>query len=277
MDGQDATGVGAFARRHAPALLDAPPAETRAGSLPALTGRASHRECDHQDHEYCCRDCRIEPIALDDEDHDRQRHTCHRRGDQHQESGHHDGLATSVADAGDHFADRVGEMRTWRRGEGNGFVYERDRHAHSDDANAQQDADAQEHGDGGVHPGFQPITPLSSICAAMSTSTTTNVMRIDRLPIRPSMCDPARAPASTPMATGAAMNGSICPREKYTPALAAAVTPIMKLLVAADTLMGSSMARSIAGTFMAPEPMPRSPLTTPAKYISARPMRARTG
>src|ERR1700680_1532729 len=111
------------------------------------------------------------------------------------------------------------------------MLYERDHHADSDDADAQQNADAQERGDGGIHPRFQPITPLSSICAAMSTSTTTNVIRIDWLPIRPSVCDPARAPASTPMATGAAMNGSVCPREKKTQALADAVSPLMKLVV----------------------------------------------
>src|SRR5438132_1674722 len=34
MDGQNATRVGAFARRHSSALLDAPPAEARAGRLP---------------------------------------------------------------------------------------------------------------------------------------------------------------------------------------------------------------------------------------------------
>ena len=74
---------------------------------------------------------------------------------------------------------------------------------------------------------------------------------IGGLPMLPSVREPANAPARTPMATGAAMNGSICPREKYTPALAAAVTPIMKLLVAVDTLIGSSIARSIAGTLSA--------------------------
>src|SRR5713226_7547527 len=157
------------------------------------------------------------------------------------------------------------------------MVHERDHHANSDDADTQQDAGAQKGTDGDVRPGLQAITPLNSICAAMSKSTTTKIMRTDRLPMRPSVCDPAKAPARTPMATGAAMNGSICPREKYTPALAAAVTPIMKLLVAVDTLMGSSIARSIAGTFNAPEPMPRSPLTVPAMYMSAKPMRARLG
>src|SRR3989442_2359945 len=40
MDGENATGVHAFARRHAPAVLDAPPAEAGARGLQALGGRA---------------------------------------------------------------------------------------------------------------------------------------------------------------------------------------------------------------------------------------------
>src|SRR5437867_8900441 len=277
MDGQDAAGVQLFARRHPPAILDAAPAEAVARRLPPLGGRAAYGEGDHQDYEYRGRDCGVKPIALDDEDHDRQCHACHGSGDQHQQSSHHDGLTISVTDSIDYFADSAQHPRFRPRRKVSRMVYERDHHAQSDDAHTQQNAGAQQRGNGGVDPGFQPMTPLSSICAAMSTSTTTNVMRIDRLPIRASVCDPTKAPPRTPMATGAAMNGSICPREKYTPALAAAVTPIMKLLVAVDTLMGSSIARSIAGTFNEPEPMPRSPLTVPAIYISARPMRARTG
>jgi len=80
--------------------------------------------------------------------------------------------------------------------------------------------------------------------------------------------DPASAPTNTPAATGPAMNGSICPRANHTAAPAAAVTPIMKLLVAVETLMGNPIARSIAGTFRIPEPMPKSPLNTPATSIS---------
>ena len=48
------------------------------------------------------------------------------------------------------------------------------------------------------------------------------------------------------------------------PALAAAVTPIMKLLVVVDTLNGSFIASSIASTFTAPDPMPSSPDSVPA-------------
>jgi hypothetical protein len=52
-------------------------------------------------------------------------------------------------------------------------------------------------------------------------------------------------------------------------ALAAAVTPIMKLLVVVETLKGIRITPSIANTFNAPEPIPSSPDTTPATVISA--------
>ena len=55
------------------------------------------------------------------------------------------------------------------------------------------------------------------------------------------------------------------------PAEAAAVTPIMKLLVAELTFIGSRMAPSIARTFRTPEPMPSRPDTTPAIHISTNP------
>ena len=55
------------------------------------------------------------------------------------------------------------------------------------------------------------------------------------------------------------------------PALAAAVTPIMKLLVALETLIGSRITMSMASTFSAPEPMPSSPEATPATTMSAKP------
>src|SRR5207247_3372748 len=120
-----------------------------------------------------------------------------------------------------HFADRPRKMRVGRRecaerrprGEVVGMVHEGDHHADGDDADAQQHTDAQQRGHDGVLPVPQPIAPLSSICAAMTTRTTTKVMRIDPLSMRPSVRDPANAPAITPTATGAAMNGSICPRE----------------------------------------------------------------
>jgi hypothetical protein len=48
---------------------------------------------------------------------------------------------------------------------------------------------------------------------------------------------------------------------------ATAVTPIMKLLVAVDTLIGRFIAQSMATTFKAPPPMPRRPETTPAANI----------
>ena len=55
------------------------------------------------------------------------------------------------------------------------------------------------------------------------------------------------------------------------PALAAAVTPIMKLLVVVETLKGMRMAWSIARTLSAPEPMPSSPESTPATNIKLNP------
>ena len=55
------------------------------------------------------------------------------------------------------------------------------------------------------------------------------------------------------------------------PALAAAVTPIMKLLVVVETLNGSRITWSMARTLRAPEPMPSSPLRTPASPIRAKP------
>src|SRR5256885_1125692 len=54
------------------------------------------------------------------------------------------------------------------------------------------------------------------------------------------------------------------PRPKYTPALAAAVRPIMKLLVAVETFIGSRMNVSIASTLKAPLPMPSRPESTAA-------------
>jgi len=65
--------------------------------------------------------------------------------------------------------------------------------------------------------------------------------------------------------TGMASPGSTYPRLRYTPALAAAVTPIMKLLVVVETLNGMRMAWSMASTLTAPEPMPSNPERAPAR------------
>src|SRR5580658_6416932 len=46
----------------------------------------------------------------------------------------------------------------------------------------------------------------------------------------------------------------------------------MKLLVVVDTLNGMRMARSMARTFKAPEPMPRSPDTAPAMNLRPKPV-----
>ena len=61
------------------------------------------------------------------------------------------------------------------------------------------------------------------------------------------------------------------PWPRKMPALAAAVTPIMKLLVVVETLKGRPITWSIAITFMAPEPMPSSPERMPAPNINANP------
>ena len=55
------------------------------------------------------------------------------------------------------------------------------------------------------------------------------------------------------------------------PALAAAVTPIMKLLVVVETLKGNPMIWSMAITFIAPDPIPSSPEISPAPNIRLNP------
>src|SRR5208282_1421417 len=54
-------------------------------------------------------------------------------------------------------------------------------------------------------------------------------------------------------------------------ALAAAVTPIMKLLVVVETLKGMRMTRSMAMTLTAPEPIPRRPESVPAPNMRPKP------
>ena len=71
------------------------------------------------------------------------------------------------------------------------------------------------------------------------------------------------------------MAGTISPRMKYAPALAAAVTPIMKLEVAEETLIGRRNAVSMAGILRTPLPMPRSAEIRPAPYINIMPIGTR--
>src|SRR5262249_37663542 len=99
------------------------------------------------------------------------------------------------------------------------MVDDGDRHSDEHDGDAQHDAQAQHGDDRRVDPVLHAVTPLNSIGAATAASMTTKMYRTARLLMRPSVCEPMSAPPITPMATGAAMNGSICPREKYTPAL----------------------------------------------------------
>ncbi|HEY2678848.1 MAG TPA: hypothetical protein VGI65_17885 [Steroidobacteraceae bacterium] len=82
---------------------------------------------------------------------------------------------------------------------------------------------------------------------------------------------PSTDPSTDPNDTGAATEVTISPRAKYAPALAAAVTPIMKLEVAEDTLMGRRSAVSIAGIFSTPLPVPSNAEISPAPYISIMP------
>ena len=55
------------------------------------------------------------------------------------------------------------------------------------------------------------------------------------------------------------------------PALAAAVTPIMKLLVVVETLNGKRITWSMAITFIAPEPIPSRPESRPATNMRLNP------
>src|SRR5262249_16381405 len=101
--------------------------------------------------------------------------------------------------------------------------------------------------------------PLTIMPTATSASTGINSLRIVVLHNCPMVRLPSPAPLSTPSATGAATSGCTSPRAKYTPALAAAVTPIMKLLVDVETFIGSRMATSMAKTLNRPLPIPSSP------------------
>ena len=54
-------------------------------------------------------------------------------------------------------------------------------------------------------------------------------------------------------------------------ALAAAVIPIIRLLVAVATRSGTPMTRCITGTLTSPPPIPRSAETRPAKRLPTIP------
>jgi len=72
--------------------------------------------------------------------------------------------------------------------------------------------------------------------------------------------DPITAPTKIPNAIGTAIPGKIAPLKKYTVALAAAVTPIIKLDVELEGLSGIFIKVSMAITLKAPEPIPSKPL-----------------
>src|SRR3989454_6280854 len=84
---------------------------------------------------------------------------------------------------------------------------------------------------------------------------------------------PTAAPITTPIIKGATRKGCTSPRTRKTEELAAAVTPIMKLLVAEATFTGTLDNKFIVGTPMIPPPTPRRPDTTPEMALIARVLR----
>src|SRR5512146_3275666 len=101
------------------------------------------------------------------------------------------------------------------------MVDERQGQAEQDDHDAGDDTPAEQVRDRVVDPlrfrlscrAVHPRTPCTSIWIETPITTTT-AMRTARLLTRPRTFDPRNAPVRTPMLTGAAMNGSICPRAK---------------------------------------------------------------
>src|SRR5438093_4293531 len=144
--------------------------------------RGADRESEQQDQEDNGRNRRIRPVARTHEDVDRERDPHDRRGDEHQESGGDDRPPVPSK--------------------------KHDGHPDHDDGCAEQAADPKDprNREVGI---FQPWIPFSSICTEIRTSTMTKMTRTARLPMRPSVCDPSIAPASTPNATGAVRIGSI--------------------------------------------------------------------
>src|SRR5450759_303616 len=98
------------------------------------------------------------------------------------------------------------------------MVHEGDDETRGDDEDAQRDAGAQNRADRRLDPlhvhglDHQPAIPFTSICSEMMTSVATKRRRTMRFSMRVRRRDPRNAPARTPIATGAAMNGSTSPR-----------------------------------------------------------------
>ena len=118
------------------------------------------------------------------------------------------------------------------------------------------------------------MSSARAISTARTSRTATKARRSLPGVMNTSSRAPRNAPTTEPRATGPAISGAIAPRTKYAPALAAAVTPIMKFDVADETLIGSRSAVSIAGIFKTPLPMPRSAESRPAPYIRPSPSTA---
>ena len=103
---------------------------------------------------------------------------------------------------------------------------------------------------------------------AFHSSATAKTWRTRALLIRSIILVPRNAPIRAATATGTTRKGRRSPRRRYTPAPAAAVTPIMKLLVAVETFVGTFMAISCANTLTTPAPMPSRPEIIPATAIN---------
>src|SRR5262249_45066662 len=138
----------------------------------------------------------------------------------------------------------------------------------------EQEAAAQDAGDDARQRVVGHIFPRRALAISSTANAATRALKRMRkartlAPARKRA--PASDPASTPSMTGIARKGSTKPLLRYTPALAAAVTPIMKLLVVAETLNGMRITRSMAMTFSEPDPMANRPERIPATNIRTNP------
>src|SRR5215469_1505732 len=124
---------------------------------------------------------------------------------------------------------------------------------------------------------YKPMPKAArNICTARAPRTATNSMRILSFEMDMRKRAPRIAPTTDPKAAGPAIGATILPRTRYAPALAAAVTQIMKFEVADETFIGRRNAVSMAGTLRTPLPIPKSAETRPAQYIRIIPIGSRS-
>jgi hypothetical protein len=122
--------------------------------------RAAGEETDQENDELCDRDCRVQPVFLDEKNQHRQRHARDRRGDQQQQAEHHHGLSLELGDIVQDRADRVREVRSRLRqfaeggagGEVLGMMDEREHYTNQYYSDADQHSAAQEPRQRDVHP-----------------------------------------------------------------------------------------------------------------------------